>query len=415
MKEIVEDAVQAALNQINNVLKTEKYQINLPQIVNFDAIIENSVACFKDFNSTYKQDKHFLKNFNIAAPTTIDLSRDIITDIRNEEGNMNYKIQDKIMIYIPLKSIVSNLLQNISIRQMINVKHTSNTILKYFNDGLLYKNCNYFAEKPNALQFILYYDELEVCNPLGSKAGIQKLGMFYMVLGNIPYKYRSCLKMINLVAIVKSSHVKAFGMDKILQPIISDLKDFENGVELFTSETVLGKLIALTGDNLGVHSVAGLKEGFTALHCCRYCMATIDDVRQVSDELATELRSVSVYEQQIQELESAFGTERAEISKSYGINRQSLLCNLQQYHIIDGIPPDIMHDVLEGVLPLTIRLLLTKICIDSKILSLQELNGKIAEFDYGYTELLSKPSVIKMQHLQTNMNQNAAQMWQLAY
>ncbi|GBN25203.1 hypothetical protein AVEN_114249-1 [Araneus ventricosus] len=85
-----------------------------------------------------------------------------------------------------------------------------------------------------------------------------------MVWGNIPYRSRSCLKMINLVAIVKSSYIKAFGMDKILESIISDLKDLENGVELFTYETVLRKLIALTGDNLGVHSVAGLNEDFTA-------------------------------------------------------------------------------------------------------------------------------------------------------
>ncbi|GBM74055.1 hypothetical protein AVEN_232332-1 [Araneus ventricosus] len=53
MKEIIEGVVQTALNQVNNVLKTEKYQINLPQIVNFDAIIENSVACFKELNSAY--------------------------------------------------------------------------------------------------------------------------------------------------------------------------------------------------------------------------------------------------------------------------------------------------------------------------------------------------------------------------
>lgn len=74
-----------------------------------------------------------------------------------------------------------------------------------------------------------------------------------------------------------------------------------------------------------------------------------------------------------------------------------------------------MHDILEGVLPLTVRLLLAKLCIDDKIMSLQELNGKITDFDYGYTELLNKPSPIKMQHLQTNLNQNASQMWLLAY
>lgn len=193
-------------------------------------------------------------------------------------------------------------------------------------------------------QFILYYDELEVCNPLGSKAGLQKLGMFYMVLGNMPPNYRSCLKKINLLAIVKASCVKTYGMDKILAPIVADFKEFETGVEV-NGEKIYGKLIALTGDNLGVHSVAGLKEGFTAQHCCRYCMATIDEVRQVCDEQSVELRTVSNHQQQIQELELASGPEKATVSRSYGINRASLLCDLQHYHIIDGIPPDIMHDI----------------------------------------------------------------------
>lgn len=261
------------------------------------------------------------KKFNVTVPKTIDLSRDIVSSSRDEQNNRNYKIKDKMMIYIPLKRIISNLIANEYVKEMVAEGLYSNDIstLKSFNNGSLFKSCDFFIQKPDALQFILYYDELEVCNPLGSKAGLQKLGLFYMVLGNIPSKYRSCLKMINLLAIVKASYVKTYGMDKILEPIVDDLKDFENGVQI-NSETVFGKLVALTGDNLGVHSVAGLKVGFTAHHCCRYCMATIQEVCKVCDELSVELRTASVYEQQVQELESAFGSERSNISKSYGIN-----------------------------------------------------------------------------------------------
>ena len=44
-------------------------------------------------------------------------------------------------------------------------------------DGNLYHNHPLFAAHPNALQLILYYDDLEVCNPLGSKSKVHKLGM----------------------------------------------------------------------------------------------------------------------------------------------------------------------------------------------------------------------------------------------
>lgn len=35
-----------------------------------------------------------------------------------------------------------------------------------------------FRQNPHALQIIAYFDELEVCNPLGGQAEIHKLGKF---------------------------------------------------------------------------------------------------------------------------------------------------------------------------------------------------------------------------------------------
>ena len=43
-------------------------------------------------------------------------------------------------------------------------------------DGSLYKNHPLFAAHPDALQIILYYDDLEVCNPLGSNTKKHKIG-----------------------------------------------------------------------------------------------------------------------------------------------------------------------------------------------------------------------------------------------
>lgn len=53
----------------------------------------------------------------------------------------------------------------------------SDGYLSDYCDGYLFKNHQLFRAKPNALQLILYFDELEVCNPLGSRSGVHKLGM----------------------------------------------------------------------------------------------------------------------------------------------------------------------------------------------------------------------------------------------
>ena len=50
------------------------------------------------------------------------------------------------------------------------------------------------------------------------------VGMFYFTLGNLSPKYRSYLPNIQLVAIVKASFISIYGMDKILQPIVDDVK-----------------------------------------------------------------------------------------------------------------------------------------------------------------------------------------------
>ena len=52
-------------------------------------------------------------------------------------------------------------------------------------DGELFKNHQLYTSNPCALQIILYFDELETCNVLGSKAKIHKLSKCHIVLAII--------------------------------------------------------------------------------------------------------------------------------------------------------------------------------------------------------------------------------------
>lgn len=56
---------------------------------------------------------------------------------------------------------------------IFNSHQLSNDKLGDYCDGEQYRH---HEENPCALQVTLYYDELEVCNPLGSKVSIHKLG-----------------------------------------------------------------------------------------------------------------------------------------------------------------------------------------------------------------------------------------------
>ena len=113
-------------------------------------------------------------------------------------------------------------------------------------DGEFVRNHLIFSEHFDGLQFLLYYDDIEVCNALGAKAGKHKLGklmtmlvyhgpgylitlllcahiyvgVFYYTLGNIRPMFRSSLQAMQLVAIAKASDIHTYSCDSLLEPFV---------------------------------------------------------------------------------------------------------------------------------------------------------------------------------------------------
>lgn len=51
----------------------------------------------------------------------------------------------------------------------------SDQFLEDYCDGTLFKSHPLFSKNSQALQLITYVDEVELCNPLGSRRGVHKL------------------------------------------------------------------------------------------------------------------------------------------------------------------------------------------------------------------------------------------------
>jgi len=94
--------------------------------------------------------------------------------------------------------------------------------MKSVLDGQYYKSHEIFSKTSNSLAIILYYDELEVANPLGSRT--HKIGMFYWSLANIYPEWRFSFRAINLFAIAYYTDIVKGGLDKILVKVISKIK-----------------------------------------------------------------------------------------------------------------------------------------------------------------------------------------------
>ena len=96
--------------------------------------------------------------------------------------------------------------------------------------------------------------------------------------------------------------------------------------------------------------------------------------------------------------------ENQELSKTYGVCRRSVLCNSRYYHVVDGLPGDAMHDVLEGVLQYECKEMLKEFILKEKYLTLEQLNDRMTQFDYGYFNDKNKPSPISRQTLKSDNN-----------
>ena len=91
-------------------------------------------------------------------------------------------------------------------------------------------------------------------------------------------------------------------------------------------------------------------------------------------------------------------------SKTYGINRKPVLNESRYFHVIGGLPADIMHDILEGVLQYEVKELLKHYIKVQHLFTLEQLNHQIASYDFGYYNDTNRPSQIPEQKLLSTDN-----------
>lgn len=83
-----------------------------------------------------------------------------------------------------------------------------------------------------------------------------------------------------------------------------------------------------------------------------------------------------------------------ELEQINGKNVNGLKCispfsRLKYFNVIDGLPPDIMHDLVEGVIRYNFCLLM-KVLSESKLYSIKKLNDDLRTFKYGRIDGQSK-------------------------
>ena len=118
------------------------------------------------------------------------------------------------------------------------------------------------------LAFILYYDDLEVVNPLGAFHGRHKLGMFYWTLVNVGQQTRMAFHNLHLMTVALVSDIDYYGIEQIVSGLPGDssfgsaMTNLDAGITVSlsdgTDQFVRGWCVCLSAD----YPAAALCSGF---------------------------------------------------------------------------------------------------------------------------------------------------------
>ena len=223
---------------------------------------------------------------------------------------------------------------------------------------------------PNTFPFVLFYDEMETGNPLGSHKGVHKIGMFYVGLRCMPPNQYSKLENIIILACVPYKATKE--IDHVLEYIVEEMNSlYINGITI-KNKRIRFKMIGLVGDNLGQHQILGFTQSFRANHYCIRCKAHRDTCQKMCKLDVGLLRNDENYEEDV----------RINDLSQTGVARNCVFNKVYDYNVTNDIIFDIMHDLLEGVCNFGMCGVLKKL-IKLPGINLNVINNRLECFDFG--------------------------------
>lgn len=404
---LISDIVGRLQSKTMSVFRTFGHE-HTPEVEELRQEFTNAAEPFRGLESDYKQMQYFAKSGTFIQPIEEVLPGvSYVQQTDSATGVVKQVAVPDTFQRIPLKQILAQVL-NIPgmLENMLSWQQRNREALQDVFDGEFCKTHPLFL-KEISIPLLLYNDDCETVNPLGSKTLTHKLGFLYFIIKSLPPELLSSLRSHFLLAVYKTDDAKTYGLDALLKPIVAELRSLEtDGIILNTPNfqgTVKFAVVQVLGDNLGVNAILGYSESFSGNYVCRWCKAHRDVLRVQTSEDVMLLRDIYSHEA---DLLIGNPTET-------GLKRDSVMNNLISYHVTQNVAPDIMHDILEGVGPYEVKLVLNSL-VEQKHLTLDKLNNRITSFDYGFCDKGNKPSLISktdLRNLDKSMHQSAAQMW----
>ena len=138
-------------------------------------------------------------------------------------------------------------------------------------------------------------------------------------------------------------------------------------------------------------------------------MITKDEAQSCFRESDCVLRTP---EEHFEECQKLTGLSNYPCSINSGIYRLSILEEIPEFSVVNGLPHDIMHDIFEGVAYYELKYILCY-CFQEKLFTVTELNQRLNHFDLGGKDKPTSLDKARVVYTDKKIRQSAAQMMSL--
>lgn len=338
-------------------------------------------------HSTDNKSLDYFKRSGTYIPPEICPSATTL-ELRNSNGSKVIDEVDKSMAVIPLKLVLKKFLELPNVLNSILLymkKVKSSDLLESTIQGELFIEISKNFGSKLVLPLILFIDDFEINNVLGTHKVIRKIGAVYCTIACTPPEYASQLENIFLAQFHRTKDHNDMGNRFTFSKIIEQLKELEtNGIDVNT-ENYKGKvyfvLLSVCGDNLGANEILGFPESFNVDYCCRDGFADKATMKTQCNENIDLLRTPENY---IKHLET----------NAYGIEEECVFNSIPSYNVVLNGSFHEMHDIPEGVIRYDLAKII-KSLMKIKCFTLQILHERIRYFDFGFQNSENKPPPLK--------------------
>lgn len=374
----------------------------------------NKQSPFIKYQTDFNRWCEFKKHYNYIKPHSIKLGSRVDRSNNGIRAKLNHV--NETYQYVSIIATLKSIMDNKSTRLLFDSEKSSDDgFIRTFKDGVRYKHSEYFTQYPNSLRIIFYYDDIEVVNPLGAKTGIHKVGAFYFTLENFPKEINSKLSNIFLLALCYAEDIKKYSMNAVLKEFIAEMKILESDEGYLTKDLngdiycLRAALCLVSADTLAAHELFGFM-GPKADYFCRQCLIS----RSELNEHVSGFFELRTPDQHTALLESI---QNKTASRNFGLKNYCSLSDLRFFSVTLNFNFDLMHDLLEGIIPYTLKLVLHYYITKKSVMTVAVLNTRIKEFNYGNVEAKNKPSdnftTYMLSKSDTKLKQKASQYWLL--